>query len=86
MTRMENPQSSQENQLVFIKEILIYAIIAIVIVVPIRLWVAQPFVVSGDSMDDTFENGQYLIINELAYEIGTPARGDVVCVQISSEY
>ena len=61
-----------------IKEILIYAIVAIVIVVPIRLWIAQPFVVSGDSMDDTFQNGQYLIINELAYEFGTPQRGDVV--------
>ncbi len=40
--------------------------------------VAQPFVVSGDSMDDTFENGQYLIINELSYEIGVPSRGDVM--------
>ena len=62
----------------FIKEVLIYAVIAIVIVVPIRLWIAQPFVVSGDSMDDTFENGQYLIINELSYELGSPSRGDVM--------
>lgn len=74
---MENP-SAPKKSFSFIKEVLIYAVIALVIVVPIRLWIAQPFVVSGDSMDDTFENGQYLIINEISYEIGNPSRGDVM--------
>jgi len=77
MPPMENSPKPRKS-FVFIKEILIYAVIALVIVVPIRLWIAQPFVVSGDSMDTTFANGQYLIINELLYELGNPNRGDVL--------
>ena len=52
--------------------------IAIVIVVPIRLFIAQPFIVSGASMDPTFKDKQYLIVDELSYHLGDPLRGDVV--------
>lgn len=55
-----------------------FAIIALVIVIPIRMFIAQPFVVSGESMYPTFDNGQYLIVDELSYNIGTAKRGDVV--------
>lgn len=55
-----------------------FAIIALAIVVPIRMWIAQPFVVSGDSMFPTFHNGEYLIVDEISYIVGTPKRGDVV--------
>ena len=88
MTPMENPPAPKKKSS-FVKEVLLYAIVALIIVVPIRLWIAQPFVVSGDSMDDTFENGQYLIINELSYELGHPSRGDVMIFKYpvdTSEY
>lgn len=52
--------------------------IALVIVVPIRLFIAQPFIVSGASMDPTFKDKQYLIVDELSYHLGDPLRGDVV--------
>ena len=52
--------------------------IAIVIVVPIRLFIAQPFIVSGASMDPTFKDKQYLIVDELSYHLDDPLRGDVV--------
>jgi signal peptidase I len=55
-----------------------FAAIALAIVIPIRLFVAQPFVVSGESMFPTFNDGQYLIVDELSYLVGTPHRGDVV--------
>jgi len=55
-----------------------FLFIALLIVVPIRVFVAQPFIVSGASMDPTFTNGQYLIVDELSYNLGNPARGDVV--------
>jgi len=51
--------------------------IAIVIVVPIRLFIAQPFIVSGASMDPTFKDRQYLIVDELSYHLDDPLRGDV---------
>ncbi|MGB2580526.1 MAG: signal peptidase I [Minisyncoccia bacterium] len=52
--------------------------IAIVIVIPIRLFIAQPFIVSGASMDPTFKDKQYLIVDELSYHLDDPLRGDVV--------
>ncbi len=58
-------------------EFLKFVIIAFVIVVPIRIFIAQPFIVSGSSMVPTFHNGEYLIIDELSYYLGDPVRGDV---------
>ena len=55
-----------------------FAIIALAIVVPIRMFVAQPFVVSGESMFPTFDDGQYLIVDEISYILKGPHRGDVV--------
>ena len=55
-----------------------FAIIAVIIVAPIRMFVAQPFIVSGASMVPTFETGHYLIIDELSYRFEDPKRGEVV--------
>jgi signal peptidase I len=55
-----------------------FAVLALAIVVPIRLWIAQPFVVSGESMYPTFDDGQYLIVDEISYIVGSAQRGDVV--------
>src|SRR3989344_6663659 len=60
------------------KEILTFVVLAIVIVVPIRLFVAQPFVVEGESMHPTFESADYLIVDQLSYRFNDPKRGDVV--------
>lgn len=64
-----------------IREIVQFALIIILVVAPIRLFVAQPFIVSGRSMDPTFATGQYLIVDELSYHIGEPKRGDVVVLR-----
>ena len=55
-----------------------FALITLIIVIPVRAYVAQPFIVSGVSMDPTFENGEYLIIDEFSYHFRAPARGEVV--------
>jgi len=59
-------------------ELIQIIIISIVIVIPFRTYIAQPFLVSGPSMDDTFTNGQYLIVDELTYHFRDPLRGEVV--------
>jgi len=59
-------------------ELVRFALIAIAVVLPVRFFIAQPFVVSGSSMVPTFENGDYLIVDEISYTLGTPKRGDVV--------
>ncbi|HEY0979634.1 MAG TPA: signal peptidase I [Candidatus Paceibacterota bacterium] len=60
------------------REIFTFVVLAVVIVVPIRLFVAQPFVVEGESMHPTFESGDYLIVDQLSYHLTDPKRGDVV--------
>ena len=59
-------------------ELVRFALIAIAIVIPIRIFIAQPFIVSGSSMIPTFEDGQYLIIDEISYRFNDPQRDDVV--------
>lgn len=59
-------------------EIVRFSIIALIIVIPIRMFVAQPFIVSGASMEETFQSGEYLIVDQLTYHFSTPERGDVV--------
>ena len=59
-------------------EIVRFALVAIAIVIPIRIYIAQPFIVSGSSMVPTFEDGQYLIIDEISYRLDDPQRDDVV--------
>jgi signal peptidase I len=53
-------------------------IIALVIIIPIRYFIFQPFIVSGSSMEPNFQNGQYLVIDELTYHFAAPMRGQVV--------
>jgi signal peptidase I len=59
-------------------ELVRFAFIAIIIVIPIRVFIAQPFIVSGSSMYPTFENSQYLIVDELSYRLSSPERDDVI--------
>jgi len=61
-----------------LRELLKFAAIAIIIVIPIRVFIAQPFIVNGSSMVPTFEDGDYLIVDEISYRFNNPERGDVV--------
>lgn len=67
-----------EKQDGFLAEIIKFSLVALLIVLPIRLFVAQPFIVSGASMESTFSTGQYLIVDQLTYRFEEPARGDVI--------
>jgi signal peptidase I len=52
----------------FLLEIVKVFILALVIITPIRVFLFQPFFVQGASMEPNFEDGEYLIINELGYK------------------
>ena len=62
----------------FFGEIFQIVIIALVIVLPIRYLVFQPFIVKGASMEPNFHNSDYLIVDELSYRFRGPERGEIV--------
>jgi signal peptidase I len=60
------------------KDLVWFIIITVCIVLPIRIFIAQPFIVSGNSMQPTFESGEYLIVDQVTYKVSEPKRGDVI--------
>lgn len=69
---------SKENLKSVGKEILIFTLIAFGVVLPFRIYIAEPYLVDGRSMDPTFATGDYLIVDKLSYRIGTPKRNTVI--------
>jgi signal peptidase I len=79
-TVSQDAQNSIEEQSKqsFVSEILNFALVALLIVLPIRMFIAQPFIVSGASMETTFSSGEYLIVDQISYRLDEPMRGDVI--------
>ena len=59
-------------------EIVKVVLISLAIILPIRLWLVQPFYVEGASMEPNFYDSEYLIINEISYRFENPQRGEVI--------
>ncbi len=70
-----NTPPKSENSFI---EIVRFSVMALIIVVPIRMFIAQPFIVSGASMAETFHTGEYLIVDQVTYKFHQPERGDVI--------
>ncbi|MEK7094535.1 MAG: signal peptidase I [Patescibacteria group bacterium] len=64
--------------LVYVFEVLKVVITAGLIIVLVRYYLIQPFYVRGASMEPTFENREYLLIDEITYRFREPKRGEVV--------
>lgn len=58
-------------------EVIEVALIAIGAVFFIRNFLIQPFMVAGSSMVPNFEDGDYLLVDELTYRFRAPERGEV---------
>ncbi|HEC93857.1 MAG TPA: signal peptidase I [Candidatus Kaiserbacteria bacterium] len=61
-----------------VRDIITLILLVVLVVAPIRIFIAQPFIVDGESMYPTFQNGNYLIVDEISYRFEKPARGDVI--------
>jgi len=70
----EEKQSWMRDFFSFLKVVFI----SLIIVLPIRAFVVQPFIVRGASMEPTYTQGEYLIVDEVSYYFRDPARGEVV--------
>jgi signal peptidase I len=59
-------------------DVVLNIVIILAVVGLIRTFLVSPFRVEGNSMTDTLEHQEYIIINKFAYYVGDPVRGDVV--------
>ena len=64
--------------LVFIWEVIKIVVISLAIILPVRYYLVQPFFVKGASMEPNFEDGDYILVDELSYDFHSPTRGDVI--------
>ncbi len=55
--------------------------IFLVLLIIIRLFILEPFLVYGSSMEPNFETGDYLLVDELTYKFEKPKRGDVIVLR-----
>ncbi|MCS7200632.1 MAG: signal peptidase I [Patescibacteria group bacterium] len=53
-------------------------LIFLLFILPIRLFLFEPFFVKGDSMEPNFHSWDYLIIDKLTYFYRAPQRGEVI--------
>ncbi|MDP2586837.1 MAG: signal peptidase I [Candidatus Komeilibacteria bacterium] len=72
------PSSSGHGFKEYFFEIVKIIVFSLAIIIPVRMFVVQPFIVEGDSMVPNFHDGEYLIVDEISYRFKTPQRGDVV--------
>ncbi|MDD5071124.1 MAG: signal peptidase I [Patescibacteria group bacterium] len=62
----------------FVFELVKIIVISLVIIIPIRYFLVQPFYVKGASMEPNFYDHEYLIIDEISYRFREPTRGDII--------
>jgi signal peptidase I len=83
-------ESSSQKVFSFIWDLLKVIVVSLLIILPVRYFLIKPFYVKGASMEPTFHDNEYLIINEVSYglkipfsegkyfEVGHPKRGDII--------
>lgn len=68
--RERDPSGEEESLSAgqFFSEMVKVFLLAAVIIIPIRVFLFQPFFVQGSSMVPNFHDGEYLIVNEFGYK------------------
>ncbi len=67
-----------EKLIDILEDVIKVVLIALLVVVPVRLFLFQPFVVNGQSMEPNYIGGDYLIVDEISYRFKEPVRGEVI--------
>lgn len=62
-----------------------YTVLALGLALFTRFFIAAPYVVQGTSMEPTFDNWHYLIIDRISYRLGEPQRGDVIVLNLPQD-
>lgn len=78
-------QSKIKGFIAFITDITKIVIISLIIIIPVRYFIVQPFFVRGASMEPTYNQGDYLLVDELSYRFSEPLRGDVIIFKFPND-
>ncbi|MDX1535674.1 MAG: signal peptidase I [Candidatus Spechtbacterales bacterium] len=62
----------------FLSDIAKIVAISLLIIIPIRYFIVQPFFVRGASMEPSYQQGDYLLVDEISYRFSEPERGEVI--------
>ncbi len=62
----------------FVWETAKVVLLSLVIILPIRYFLIQPFFVKGSSMVPNFHDKEYILVDKWTYRLGRPERGDVI--------
>ena len=74
----EEEQTNVQKFIQFVWDLLKVVTISLAIIIPVRYFLIQPFYVKGASMEPSFYDHEYLIIDEISYRLGEPSRGDII--------
>ena len=77
-TEIERATRRERPLLRLVRDLLIIVVLAAALIVPVKYFVAQPFVVEGGSMVPLLQPHDYVIVDELTYLTHAPRRGDIV--------
>jgi signal peptidase I len=61
-----------------LKDLFTIGALIVLVVIPVRTFIVSPYIVDGESMHPTFENLDYLVVDQLVYNLHAPQRGDVI--------
>lgn len=75
---LEDRQKGWDYIIETVTELLKVIVISLVIIIPVRYFLLQPFFVKGASMEPNFFDHEYLVIDEISYRFKEPHRGDIV--------
>ena len=75
----EKKSSGVMNELFeFIWETAKVVLLSLIIILPVRYYLIQPFFVKGSSMVPNFHDKEYVLVDKWTYRLGAPERGDVI--------
>src|SRR3989338_7279990 len=75
---LNTPQNQKQKKGSAVFDFIKFIFIVAIIVITVRFLVAQPFLVSGASMEPTYHDGDYLIVDEISYRVSAPKKDDVI--------
>jgi len=78
LTKVEEKKSILANVALFFLELIKIAVLAGITIGFVRYFIFKPFYVEGQSMEPTFLEKEYLIIDEITYRFREPKRGEIV--------